>query len=314
MPLQRAIVDFAADESFGRAVKKLKEHYSIDIPESTIRKITYLHAYKMKALKKEIQTFDLNRLIVEYIIAQADGAMVPIVVVDKDAEDRRKNKTLIYREARLTLAYPKGEIQPIFDASFGSTHETGDQLAYCVKLAGQKEHTKILCVGDGALWIAEQVERIFGDDAVYLIDFYHLSQYLAEAEKCGFSTDGSWRRDMQALMKESKITTVLNELKAHMNDPDKNCSECGAEKCYNYMIKRLNQFDYKGALEQGLPIGSGRVESGHKNIMQSRLKLSGAWWLEENADAMLSLRVVRENGAWENYWSNFAYQPISASC
>ena len=68
------------------------------------------------------------------------------------------------------------------------------------------------------------------------------------------------------------------------------------------MEKRMHQFDYLNAIENKLPIGSGEVESGHRSVVQKRLKLPGAWWLEENAEKMLAIRTVRANGNWGNYW------------
>ena len=38
-------------------------------------------------------------------------------------------------------------------------------------------------IGDGAPWIAEQVKQQFGSQGEYLIDFYHLCEYLAAAAK-----------------------------------------------------------------------------------------------------------------------------------
>jgi len=55
-------------------------------------------------------------------------------------------------------------------------------------------------------------------------------------------------------------------------------------------------------LENGLPIGSGEIESAHRYIIQRRLKLVGAWWKADNVKSMLSLRVLRANGDWNNYW------------
>ena len=52
MPLQRAIVDFAADVSFEKASYKLKEHYHIDLPKSSIRNITLHHAQNIEQQKK----------------------------------------------------------------------------------------------------------------------------------------------------------------------------------------------------------------------------------------------------------------------
>ena len=46
-PLQRAIVDFAADQPFAQARAKLEEHYGFAIGESTIQRITFAHAEAM---------------------------------------------------------------------------------------------------------------------------------------------------------------------------------------------------------------------------------------------------------------------------
>lgn len=306
MALQRAVVDFGADESFGKAHKKLQEHYSIDVPISAIRNTTLYHAENLKAHKQKIQQCDKKQPILDYIIGQSDGTMAPIVVIDEESSDKRKGKKFIYREARVSLAYPKGSIDPFYEASFGSTDEVGNQMAYCVEAVGRKEHTQIHYVGDGATWIAEQVEKQFGSDASFIVDFYHMSQYLSDASQCcNPENRASWRKDMQFLLKEGKINAVLNELKMHLGK-EFEAHECPAEKCYNYMIKRLNQLDYKGALEQGLPIGSGKIESAHRNIVHKRIKVPGAWWKESNAEAMLALTVVRENNFWDDYWAKHA--------
>ena len=51
-------------------------------------------------------------------------------------------------------------------------------------------------------------------------------------------------------------------------------------------------------------IGSGEIESAHRDIIQIRLKRSGSWWIVERAEAMLALRVLRANQDWDNYWLN----------
>ena len=58
----------------------------------------------------------------------------------------------------------------------------------------------------------------------------------------------------------------------------------------------------KNAIEANLPIGSGELESVHPYLRQKRLKHAGAWWEATNAEnIMLALRVLQENGGWENY-------------
>ncbi len=96
--------------------------------------------------------------------------VVPIVTIGQ-AEDKRKAQKTGWQEARLSLAYAKGSISPIYRATLGSTDDAGNQLAEVVDAAGRNESTCIHIVSDGAPWIAEQVERVIGSSAYYLIDF-----------------------------------------------------------------------------------------------------------------------------------------------
>jgi hypothetical protein len=54
------MVDFGADNPFGKVNNKLKEHYDIEVPDSAARNITLKHAEKIhklvssKAEKKEV--------------------------------------------------------------------------------------------------------------------------------------------------------------------------------------------------------------------------------------------------------------------
>ncbi len=66
---------------------------------------------------------------------------------------------------------------------------------------------------------------------------------------------------------------------------------------------------FRSLLTEGLPIGSGEIESAHRYVAQKRLKLPGAWWRVENAEYMLALRINRLNGDWEAYWAALAANP-----
>ena len=57
---------------------------------------------------------------------------------------------------------------------------------------------KVHAVGDGAPWIVGQVEARFGDQGRYLIDFYHVCEYLAAASEAiapdAARREAGWRR------------------------------------------------------------------------------------------------------------------------
>jgi hypothetical protein len=108
LPLQRVIVDFGADHAFGRVPKKLEEHYGIDIAKSTIQALTEKHANLMYEQEKEAQIIP-NQVGCEVQIGEMDGSMIPIVSIDKEGEDLRKNKTLSWKEVRLSMVHEKGQ-------------------------------------------------------------------------------------------------------------------------------------------------------------------------------------------------------------
>ncbi len=296
--------------SFEKAVDKIKEHYGIEVCKESVRIIAETHAAKIKAIQKKIKKHGTKVPMADVIVGEMDGGMVPVILGHKEENgDLRKTKIVGWCEGKLSLAYKQGSIAPVYNVTFGSVDDAGEQLNDCVKRAGNGKKTRIHCLGDGAPWIADQIERIFGNKATYLIDFWHLSQYLAEASQCCAPEDcENWRRTMQNCLKQNQINTVLSALMDHIATPGQKEHVCLAEKCYQYMIKRLNQFDYKGALMQDLPIGSGKAESGIKSVLQERLKMPGAWWDKDNLAAMASLRVVRINGDWEVYWTQYAKQ------
>lgn len=315
MPLQRVMTDFGADNAFNKVPQKLNEHYGIDMPESTIRHTTLNHALEMVEQRDAIN-LELKKQGEEIQIGEIDGSMIPIVEPDENAKDKRKNKKLLWKEARLSIVIC-AEIDK--NRKFGvefqeSVDKAGIEFKNCAILAGYGENTQIHCVGDGAKWIANQVKKQFGNNANYLIDFYHVCEYLADAAKiCAPNESKKWIEKQKIYLKNSEYEKVLEELKKHI-EPEKTPEEKAfVRKCYRYLNNRKEYLDYKNAIKNNLPIGSGEIESANGYVVQERLKLSGAWWIDENANAMLTLRVVRANNLWDKYWGkNKADDKISA--
>jgi hypothetical protein len=49
--------------------------------------------------------------------------------------------------------------------------------------------------------------------------------------------------------------------------------------------------------------GSGMIESGHRHVLQARLKKAGTAWLRDNADRIAHLRVLRAKQQWDSFWN-----------
>jgi len=304
-PLQRAITDFGADHSFAETAKKLKEHYQIEVPVSASRSTTQRHAQAM--LEKQELIGEINRRGVPQLIGEMDGTNVPVVIIPEKSKknsssDRRKLRQVGWREARLCLARRPESVTARYRATMGGADEAGKQLKACFEEAGGGKSSRLHCVGDAASWIINQVERLFSSQASYLIDFFHVSEYLsAAAEELAGEKKVGWLKTQQEKMKENRASEVIESLRGAARGGEGSKSATGI--CERYISNHEQYFDYKGALERGLPIGSGEVEGGHRWVIQKRLKLSGAWWKEENAEKMLALRVMRANDEWQSYWN-----------
>jgi Uncharacterised protein family (UPF0236) len=299
--------DFGADHGFGHVPKKLQEHYGITIAGSTVRKITERHGAQMRE-QQDRKSWPVPTPGCQQQIGEIDGSMVPIVTSGAEAGDNRKHKTLQWQEARLILVHAQGSVTPKFAATFGrSVEASGHALRSCAVAAGFGTNTQLHGVGDGAPWIAEQFTATFGPQASYLVDFYHVCDYLAEAAPiCAPAAPHAWLETQKQRLKNNDGTGGLTQLREYVEAEEIDNDHAPVRACLRYLSNRPYHLDYKGAIEKGLPIGSGEIESAHRYVIQQRLKLPGAWWKADNVEPMLALRVVRANEDWDKYWGQLA--------
>jgi hypothetical protein len=116
----------------------LQEHYGFEIGESTIQRIALGHAQTMFEVGQTSQDFPQTPGLHKEIVAQTDGGMIPIVEPDASQKDKRKGKTLAWREAKLCLAHAKGSQTPFYAGTIeGGVETAGRQLLACAVRAGQ---------------------------------------------------------------------------------------------------------------------------------------------------------------------------------
>lgn len=320
LPLQRVITDFGADVPFGRIGEKLREHHGISVPISSGQAISQNHAacvHQTQLLHTETPTI----AGVEQLIVEMDGTLIPIVeapeAVDEDGLpiDRRTTRQTRFKEARLALARSAQESQLKFGATFGTPDDAVTQLLDCAIAAGLGANTQVHAALDGAQWIANTVIAQFGSSATYLLDFYHLSEYLAAASVvCAPTHPNIWLEHQQLRLKRNEWQQVLAALRPHLESLTAADEQAPVRAAYRYIQNRPNQLDYQGAIAADLPIGSGEIESAHRYVILERLDIAGAWWTVEKAEELLSLRVLRANQRWNDYWANLIPMVAPLDC
>lgn len=300
--LQRALTDFGADEAFAAAAAKVKEHHGLEVNPERVRRVCLKHAGSI-AERAVVQPHTV--LVAkgpDWIVGEADGTMLPIVETDHapPGADKRKHRQTCWQEAKVVAARALGEASTHYDATLGDVAEAGARWSRVVGAAGWALNTRIHLVGDGAPWLALQARERFGPRGRYLLDLYHVCDYLA-AVWPGDKAEVQRHRDA---LKAGQLDTVLDALRARIEPPETSETDAPARAALRYLENRLAQLDYPEAIRHGLPVGSGLIESAHRHLLQARLKLAGAWWTRANAHSMSQLRVIRANGLWDSYWRN----------
>lgn len=301
--LERVLTDFGCEHSFARAVGSVREHYGFEIGVSAVRDATLAHAQRARAQLQAqyAQPFRVLPLIgADHVIAEADGTMICTV----QPGPRKGKRPRQWQEMRLVAAQARDSATTVYGATFGSVEETGRRWGHVTRAAGWGLNSRIHAVGDGAEWIRLQSQEVFGAQAHFLCDFFHVSEYLgAAAPVCRPAQPDQWRRTQQQRLKRGAVPKVMEALVAHLEAKATPDEEAPVRQGHRYLNNRLDCLDYPRALELGLPIGSGLIESGHRHVLQARLKKAGTAWLPDHADQIAHLRVLRANDQWLSLWN-----------
>jgi hypothetical protein len=149
-------------------------------------------------------------------------------------------------------------------------------------------------IGDGAPWIWNLAAEHFGD-RIEILDFYHASEHLHTLAKMVWSeTDPAaheWAQTQRGRLLTDGAPPVLAAIAALR--PQTPAAREAKRLELGYFTKNVERMDYPGYRRQGLPIGSGLVESACKHVVQTRMKRAGMRWSDDGGDAMLALCARR---------------------
>lgn len=303
--LERALVDFGAEESFARASERLYTHHRVSLSEATVRRRTLEHARAMRTARDDAAfSGALPAEGPERIVVEIDGTMLPVVDTETSEDgNARKHRSCQWKETRLAAAQAHGKTRSHYALGGADVAECGQAWAEAAALAGWALNSHIHALGDGATWIYRQYLQVFGSSpGRFLLDFFHVCEYLAAAGSGGASTHPRWLQVQKRRLLDGRPDRVLAALEPFLESNETADEDAPVRSAHRYLSARRNQLDYAAAVQNELPIGSGLIEGGHRHVLQKRLKISGAWWKHDNLTDMAHLRVCRANQAEDQYW------------
>lgn len=163
----------------------------------------------------------------------------------------------------------------------------------------------VTVLADGAEWIWNLAEAVF-PQAAGVLDFYHVAEHVADAVKAiwpaGEQADGLYAGGRTALLTGGKAGLERWIGEAFRVLPAGNDGE-PLRGLAAYLAPHPTHLDYAGRLAEGRSIGSGQVEGAIKQLVNRRLKRTGARWRPEHVGPLVELVALVDTPDWHEAWA-----------
>jgi hypothetical protein len=156
----------------------------------------------------------------------------------------------------------------------------------------------VVIVGDGAEWIWNRASMFVR--RCEILDFWHALEHAWSYARLHYG-EGSqqadqWVHQIAEDLRAGKVQEVVARLKRmRPKTPELREKLQGLIAYYSEHAGRMRYDEY---LRLGYGIGSGAVESAHKQVVHARFRQAGMRWSEAGARRLLALRLLLLNDSW----------------
>jgi hypothetical protein len=164
-------------------------------------------------------------------------------------------------------------------------------------------------LGDGAAWVWHLAEDHF-HGAAQVLDVWHGAQKLAEAGRAALGAGeafGAWLGRAKGRLVADGYAGACEALAALGAAADAGPAACAevAGKL-NYFAGHKDRLNYALRLRRGQSIGSGLVEGSIKQLVNLRLKRTGARWRAAGVGPFVELVALADGPEWTEHWAALA--------
>ena len=159
-------------------------------------------------------------------------------------------------------------------------------------------HTVVVIVGDGAEWIWNRAAMFV--KRCEILDFWHAVEHAWGFAQLRYGEGSAqadrWVHALAEDLRAGKVNQVLKRLKRlRPKTPELRES---LQTLIRYYADNAGRMRYDEYLRLGYGIGSGAVESAHKQVVHARFRQAGMRWSEAGARRLLALRLLLLNDNW----------------
>jgi hypothetical protein len=234
----------------------------------------------------------------------------------KPQDQTRQGYTTDWKEPVLFTMYvtdEKGNVdkrfQPVYDATMQGKDYAFELIETYLDVMDTSSISRMVFCGDGAPWIWSRAEeflaRHFPDKQTWqILDYTHAKQALEEIldllpVRC--KEADKIRKIFREALWKGEIDTMEKLIRVNFTGKRR---EKALNKWSNYFHANVKRMQYSFFKDEGLPQGSGCVESAIRRVINLRLKSCGSFWKKENAEIYLFLRSQLLAGRWITFFEN----------
>lgn len=304
--LEKRVMDFAINDSYEHGAQRWSQHYRFPISSNLIRRVAdrvgrRLESCHEAALHHELKEVAPKRP--DLVVVQSDGGMVPM----RGDEPWREVKLAVICRGEHYLSHRRGRRGMISCARYvgvlGPQKEFRDSLDIALRMERALKAKQVVWVGDGAKgnW---RLARELVPKSIQVLDWYHAVE---NAMSCARKLLGEqspllplWKARIEQLLASGDVEATLGELESCHFVAPRNRKRALRELC-QYYHNNAERMHYPVYLEQGLPIGSGIVESAHRHVIQRRMKNAGQHWSLTRGRRMVRMRAAYQTAGPERF-------------
>lgn len=286
-PLRQHCVRLGAALPFSEGARLLADLTGVVIDPTTIEEICVAAGTKLMAL----QCSDTPR---------NSPPAGPLYIGVDGAKMRIRDPDNPWREVRVGTIFttqpgPHGPqlLKKEYVSVLGDLDGFGAAVWACAVRWGVWSAARVVVLGDGAKenW---GIAALYFANAIEILDFYHACQHLKTVRDTCFPSPGAegdaWLGHQCTALKRGWWRRVVGAMEALCPRGAERRATLKRELAYFRTNQLRMRYTYFRRL--GLYIGSGVVESGCKQVVTRRMKVSGARWNFTRAQAILCLRAA----------------------
>ena len=312
--------------------ENLKSAAQIDLSKETIRQVVEADGklavamIKSGELQPDFKATDCKNEKGESVIyGSVDGFMAP-TVTDAEKQARRKQtikKRQSKKESEGQNARPQRPLPSVktgtdgrykeFKATIFFTHDMehkqvsvtrGDCEAAGIMMlrdAGRLDYKHAdhrIALIDGGPWIINQIQKRNLKTTAIGLDFYHLMDNVRKTRRIVFGEENpageKWVSDLMHKVKHENFEALHEELLT-LRQKYRGNKRREIDRLIAYASDRRTMIHYAEFIKKGWHIGTGAMES-QCRITPDRVKGSGKRWDPDNAEGIMALETLQQNG------------------